>query len=285
MAPKCSSPPNASAIEGVSGLSLHLRSRRPPRPPPSPSPPPKTPKARSTKRACTDVFAPIRKVRIDAPPGLVGDPNTLGDRPAECTSVELTLGECPNGSQIGIVKTVIYKAGEATLTEPLYMMVPAEGSGAIARIGFAPVPGAAIYANVTVRSEGDSACAPEIEAPDLRTSGNDLIASEDDAVGRAGRPGARQRTLHAGRSLQAWVHRSVRTPPAEPSCPSSPTRPAAGRRSKSRSPPPAMRNPTASTPKPRPWNTRSTVATGSPSTRASKPSRPRTPPIRRPAWR
>ena len=138
---------------------------------------PEDPESPLDEKGLHDSFAPIRKVRIDAPPGLVGDPNTLGIA-QQCTSVELTLGECPNGSQIGIVKTVIFGTGFATLNEPLYMMVPAEGSGAIARIGFAPVPGAAIYANITVRSEGDFGLRTEIEVPDLRTSSNDLIASE-----------------------------------------------------------------------------------------------------------
>ena len=138
---------------------------------------PEDPEGPLDEKGLHDSFAPIRKVRIDAPPGLVGDPNTLGIA-QQCTSVELTLAECPNGSQIGIVKTVIFGTGFATLNEPLYMMVPAEGSGAIARIGFAPVPGAAIYANITVRSEGDFGLRTEIEVPDLRTSSNDLIASE-----------------------------------------------------------------------------------------------------------
>ena len=52
-----------------------------------------------------DAYAPTRNIRINTPPGLIGDPNVLGV-PQQCTTQELISfnepgGGCPNGSQIG----------------------------------------------------------------------------------------------------------------------------------------------------------------------------------------
>src|SRR5262249_48128270 len=49
---------------------------------------------------------------------------------------ELSKGadaECPNGSQVGLTRVTLY--GFFTLTEPVYMMVPPEGSDVVARLG------------------------------------------------------------------------------------------------------------------------------------------------------
>ena len=123
-------------------------------------------------------FAPLRNTRIEIPPGLVGDPNVLG-LSQQCRAAELILGECPNGSQIGIAKTELFNFGRAVVAEPIYMMVPPEGSDVVARTGFSGgVIGSAIYANLAVRSESDFGLSAEVIAPDLRQSGQDLVSAE-----------------------------------------------------------------------------------------------------------
>jgi hypothetical protein len=99
-------------------------------------------------------FAPVREVRIETPPGLVGNPNVLGTG-GQCTVAELskvTLAECPNDSQIGLSKVFLY-GYDFTLTEPLYMMQP-PGGEVVARLGF--IAGIfPTFIDLRVRSEGD----------------------------------------------------------------------------------------------------------------------------------
>jgi len=121
-----------------------------------------------------DAFAPTRNVRTDVPPGLIGDPSVLG-LPQQCRALELGLGSCPNGSQIGIVKVRLYKFFRV-LTEPLYMMVP-PGGDVIARVGFVGgVIGRTYFADITLRSEGDYGLSTEIiDAPtDFNLVGSDV---------------------------------------------------------------------------------------------------------------
>ncbi len=111
-----------------------------------------------------DTFVPTRNVRTDMPPGLTGDPSALG-APQQCRVVELFLGECPNGSQIGTVKADLYNVS-AVYIQPLYMMVP-PGGDVIARVGFVGgTIGTNIYADATLRSESDYGLSVEvIDAP------------------------------------------------------------------------------------------------------------------------
>jgi len=80
-------------------------------------------------------YAPVRDVRLETPPGLVGEPNVLGV-PQQCTVEELAKAqnaECPNGSQVGITKVSLY-GFDFTVTEPIYMMTP-PGGDVVARLG------------------------------------------------------------------------------------------------------------------------------------------------------
>jgi len=116
-----------------------------------------------------DAYAATRDVRIELPPGLIGDPNVMG-APQQCTVVELISfatdpnGEaCPNGSQVGLTKVKTYDIN-GTITEPLYMMVP-PGGDVVARLGFI----AGVYptfVDFKVRSESDYGISAEIsQAP------------------------------------------------------------------------------------------------------------------------
>jgi hypothetical protein len=84
-----------------------------------------------------DAYAPTRDLRIEAPPGLMGDPNALGAS-QQCTVVELVNfekpgGGCPNASQIGISDVFAYEL-PSKYHEPVYMMQPPGGNVA-ARVG------------------------------------------------------------------------------------------------------------------------------------------------------
>jgi len=106
-------------------------------------------------------FAATRHIRIELPPGLIGDPNVLG-APQQCTAAELFTweepgGGCPNGAQIGTTRISVDRG---TFVEPVYMMLP-PGGEAVARVGTV----AAIYPifiDFTVRSEDDYGLSAEI---------------------------------------------------------------------------------------------------------------------------
>lgn len=106
-------------------------------------------------------YAPVRDVKIELPPGLVGNPNVLGAS-QQCPVAEFAkaaLAECPNGSQIGTTKVYLH-GYDFTVTEPLYMMAP-PGGDVVARVGFI----AGLYAtfiDFKVRSEGDYGLTAEV---------------------------------------------------------------------------------------------------------------------------
>ena len=84
-----------------------------------------------------DSYAATRDIRIDTPPGLIGDPNVLGV-PQQCTAQELITfneegGGCPNGSQIGVTVITAYDLTQK-FKEPIYMMTP-PGGDVVARLG------------------------------------------------------------------------------------------------------------------------------------------------------
>jgi hypothetical protein len=96
-------------------------------------------------------YAFFRDLRIETPPGFLGDPNALGT-PQQCTMQELVgEQECPNGSQIGRSTVFLYKPLDYPVVEPLYMMTP-PGGDAVARIGFL-AGGTPALVDITVRSQ------------------------------------------------------------------------------------------------------------------------------------
>jgi len=105
-----------------------------------------------------DAYAPTRNVRVELPPGLIGDPGVLGV-PQQCTAEELNHEECPNASQIGIAEIFGYELN-STFLEPIYMMRP-PGGDVVARLGFIAgiVP---VYIDATVRTASDYGLTLEI---------------------------------------------------------------------------------------------------------------------------
>jgi hypothetical protein len=110
-------------------------------------------------------YATTRDIRFNFPPGLVGDPNTLGVS-QQCTEQELiAFLTCPIGSQIGTSTIAVYQPNIShRLREPLYMMHP-PGGDVVARVGTV----AGIYPtfiDLRVRSEGDYGLVAEVhDAP------------------------------------------------------------------------------------------------------------------------
>jgi len=96
-------------------------------------------------------YARTRDITVSLPPGLIGNPNAVG----QCTTLQLTTafeeGGCPLDSQVGIA--VIHLYGIHTLVEPVYNM-EAPGGDSVARLGLlaTTLPN---YIDVQVRSEGD----------------------------------------------------------------------------------------------------------------------------------
>jgi hypothetical protein len=111
-----------------------------------------------------DAYAPTRDVRIELPPGLIGDPNVLGT-PQQCKLIELNLEGCPNGSQVGVSQVFAYELNDSLL-EPVYMMQP-PGGDSVARLGV--IAGLSpLFINIKVRSESDYGLTAEfIDAPTL----------------------------------------------------------------------------------------------------------------------
>ncbi len=116
----------------------------------------KDPKSQPNAFGLKNAYAPTRDVRIELPPGLIGDPNVLGV-PQQCTVEELATfnqagGGCPNGSQVGLTNVFAYQLRD-TFLEPIYMMQP-PGGDVVARLGF--IAGIfPVYIDATLRSEDD----------------------------------------------------------------------------------------------------------------------------------
>lgn len=96
-------------------------------------------------------YARTRDIAVSLPPGLIGNPNAVG----QCTTLQLTTafeeGGCPLDSQVGIAVIRLYNVH--TLVEPVYNM-EAPGGDSVARLGFlaTTLPN---YIDVGVRSESD----------------------------------------------------------------------------------------------------------------------------------
>jgi hypothetical protein len=115
-----------------------------------------------------DSYAATRDIRIETPPGLIGDPNIFGVS-QQCTAEQLSgtfaeeSGGCPNGSQVGISTISAYQL-TGKFKEPIYMMVP-PGGDVVARLGtFAgTIP---VFIDLRLRSGSDYGLTAEVvDAP------------------------------------------------------------------------------------------------------------------------
>jgi hypothetical protein len=121
----------------------------------------KDPESKPNVFGLKNAYAPTRNVRIELPPGLIGNPNVLGV-PQQCRFAEMSIQSCPNGSQVGVTKVYSYALLNTVLI-PVYMMQP-PGGDVVARLGFGIL--APVFIDFTVRSEGDYGITAEIvDAP------------------------------------------------------------------------------------------------------------------------
>ena len=107
-------------------------------------------------------LASTRDISIELPPGLLGNPNAVAScTPGEFESFTTGNGEgCPLGSQVGVVRLLIFPLN-GPLTEPIYNMTP-PNEETVARLGFyaAAIPN---YINVHVRADSDYGLTANIE--------------------------------------------------------------------------------------------------------------------------
>jgi hypothetical protein len=115
-----------------------------------------------------DSFAATRDIRIETPPGLIGNPTIFGVS-QQCSAQQLAgifteeSGGCPNGSQVGIATIFAYDLTKK-FKEPIYMMAP-PGGDVVARLG--TVAGAfPTFIDLRVRSGSDYGLTAEVvDAP------------------------------------------------------------------------------------------------------------------------
>lgn len=123
------------------------------------------PTSKANSFGLKDSFGPTRNIRFEVPPGLIGNPNVLGDS-GQCRVTELVNYQtegCPIASQVGLSRIFGYELNNPFL-EPVYMMQP-PGGDVVARLGTI----AGIYPtfiDFRVRSDSDYGLTAEVtEAP------------------------------------------------------------------------------------------------------------------------
>ena len=96
-------------------------------------------------------IAATEEVRIDLPPGLLGNPNAV----PRCTVGALVAFNCPTNSQVGVTRIFVTWLNKK-LTEPVYNMVPPHPDEEIARFGFtAGLEKFPAFIDVKVRTASD----------------------------------------------------------------------------------------------------------------------------------
>jgi hypothetical protein len=172
-------------------------------------------------------FAPVRDLRVDTPPGLLGDPNVLGV-PQQCTLQELlawgSVGiACPNGSQVGTTRVFLHGFGDFPLVEPLYMMVPPENGDIVARLGFVAGNAPAVI-DVRVRSERQDDFGVGFELSDIAPVVQ-VLGAETTTWGVPTSPAHDKERCTPGEALGGCVESAAKPPGTRPlSFITSPTR-------------------------------------------------------------
>lgn len=84
-------------------------------------------------------YAKARDIKIELPPGVIGNPQAVPHCTTEQLGEDLETSACPFDSQVGtsLVRTVQPVTG--VFAEPVYNMVPPKGTDIVARLGFIAV--------------------------------------------------------------------------------------------------------------------------------------------------
>jgi hypothetical protein len=108
-----------------------------------------------------------RKIEVNLPPGLIGNPNAA----TKCTREQFDLEECPTGSQIGVAPVGLGGDGlPFTFTFPVYNLVPPGGHPA--EFAFT-IFGINVFLDAVVRSDGDYGITERVnDIPQYRVTTN-----------------------------------------------------------------------------------------------------------------
>jgi hypothetical protein len=106
------------------------------------------------RRRRTDVPAEgdLRDVRLELPPGFVGDPNAT----PHCSYQKFIHKECPNETAVGISTTYVTESGISEFTpttDPVYNLVPP--TGVAAEFGYLAAGVAPVFLDTSVRTGSD----------------------------------------------------------------------------------------------------------------------------------
>ncbi|HEV3323512.1 MAG TPA: hypothetical protein VG147_15110 [Solirubrobacteraceae bacterium] len=89
-----------------------------------------------------------KDLRVDLPPGLVGNPSPF----PQCTEGQFEHETCPVGAQVGVASATVAYPLKKTISEPVFNMVPARGEPA--RFGF-DAAGIPAFLDASVRTGED----------------------------------------------------------------------------------------------------------------------------------
>ena len=113
----------------------------------------------------------LKDVRLELPPGFVGDPNAT----PHCTYQEFIKKSCSNETAIGIATTYLGDPGKAEFaptTDPIYNLVPP--TGVAAEFGFIVAGKTPVFLDTGVRTGGDYGLTTNVsdinETPDIAAS-------------------------------------------------------------------------------------------------------------------
>jgi hypothetical protein len=84
-------------------------------------------------------YARARDIKIELPPGVIGNPQAIPRCTPEQLGSEPENSACPFDSQVGMTRVRVIQPVAGTFNEPIYNMTPPQGTDIVARLGFIAV--------------------------------------------------------------------------------------------------------------------------------------------------